>query len=84
MDQVQVSPVTAEQRSAQPRFTTFFRDVKQEFKKISWTSKNELIAYTKVVFASIFIGGFILYGMDLLVRASLTILSALVRLIGGN
>lgn len=82
MDQISLSS-QIEQRAKGVRFSTFFGDVKQEFKKIDWTTKTELITYTKVVFGAIFIGGFALYFMDLIVHAALWAMGALVRLVGG-
>ena len=36
---------------------SYFRQVQQEFKKISWTSKEELILSTKIVIISTFMFG---------------------------
>lgn len=82
MDQISL-PSSTEQRAKSLKFGAFFGDVKQEFKKIAWTTRNELISYTKVVFIAIFVGGFALYLMDLLVHAALKGAAAIVRLIGG-
>ena len=82
MDQISLS-TSREEGAKAVRFGAFFGDVKQEFKKIAWTTKVEAIAYTKVVFIAIFLGGFALYLMDLLVHGALWIMSALVRSMGG-
>ncbi|MCX6994520.1 MAG: preprotein translocase subunit SecE [Chlamydiae bacterium] len=82
MDQISLS-TRKEERAKAVSLRAFFSDVKQEFKKIAWTSKTETIVYTKVVFAAIFLGGFALYLMDLLIHKALWIMSALVRSTGG-
>lgn len=50
---------------------TFIADLKAEFRKITWTQKDELFQSTKVVVASIFIFGFGIYVVDLVVRGGL-------------
>jgi preprotein translocase subunit SecE len=82
MDQISMAS-QSEQRAKQVRFAAFFGDVKQEFRKIDWTTRKELISYTKVVFGAIFIGGFALYLMDLFVHSALWAIGALVRGMGG-
>lgn len=82
MDQISL-PTNREQRAKTARFGSFFGEVKQEFKKIAWTTKAEAITYTKVVFIAIFLGGFALYLMDLLVHGALWALGAVVRSMGG-
>lgn len=61
----------------------FFGDVKAEFKKISWTEKEELKAYTKIVVGATFLCGIGVYGVDLAIRGCLTTFEAIVRLIFG-
>lgn len=61
----------------------FFGEVKQEFKKVTWTSRDELKAYTKIVVLATFISGMLLYLLDLFVKGTLDGLGGLVRLITG-
>jgi len=49
----------------------FVGDVKSELKKISWTTKDELMAYTKVVVIGTFVFGMLVYVVDLFVRGGL-------------
>lgn len=60
-----------------------FSELKQEFKRISWTSKAELRAYTKIVIGAIFIVGLGIYVVDLVARGALDGLGGLVRAIFG-
>jgi len=62
---------------------TFFRLVQQELSKISWTTRKELIVYTKVVVISTFVFGVGIYFADLVIKSVLDSLAALVRIIGG-
>lgn len=59
---------TAQAKKAQ----SFFADVKAEFKKITWTSKEELQTYTKIVVGATFLCGMGVYFVDLMIRASLS------------
>lgn len=61
----------------------FVGDVKAELKKITWTSPDELRAYTKIVVGTTFILGMSIYFTDLCIQLFLNGLSFLVRLIGG-
>lgn len=53
---------------------SFFSDVKAEFKKITWTGKEELQTYTKIVVAATFLFGMGIYFIDLAIRAALSTL----------
>lgn len=61
----------------------FFGDVKSEFKKITWTSPEELVSYTKIVVAATFLLGMGIYLMDLAIQLCLASLGFVLRLIGG-
>lgn len=63
--------------------TNFFADVKTEFKKITWTSKEELQVYTKIVVGATFVCGMGVYFIDLLIRGGLNTLEGLTRFIFG-
>ena len=62
---------------------TFFRLVQQELGKISWTTKKELIVYTKVVVMSTFVFGVGIYFADLVIKSVLDSLAAVIKIIGG-
>ena len=49
----------------------YIRELKEELKKVSWTSKDELFLSTKIVVGSTFVFGFGVYLVDLIVQGSL-------------
>ena len=62
---------------------SYFRKVQGEFKKISWTSREELISNTKVVVSSIFLFGIGIYIADLVIRSLLSGIGYVFKLIVG-
>ena len=56
--------------------------MKEEMKKVSWTSKEELKICGKIVIGSIFVLGIGIYLVDLFIRLTLDGIGNLVRLIG--
>jgi preprotein translocase subunit SecE len=62
---------------------SYFREVQNELKKVTWTSKEELLFCTKVVILSTFFFGFAIYLIDLTIRGGLNLAGALVRMIFG-
>jgi preprotein translocase subunit SecE len=62
---------------------TFVGDIKEEFKKVTWTSRDELITYTKMVIGATFIFGMSIFLIDLLIQSTLNTLGYLVSLISG-
>lgn len=57
----------------------WFGGVKQEFNKITWTSKDELKVYTKVTVIATFAIGLGIYLADLVIRLGLTGIGSLVK-----
>ena len=53
----------------------FFQEMKQEMKKVSWTTKEELLVCTKIVVSAIFALGMGIYAVDLFIRFVLHCLS---------
>jgi preprotein translocase subunit SecE len=62
---------------------SFLSEVKTELKKVSWTSKQELLLSTKVVIYSTFIFGFGIYFSDLGMKSLLDGLALVFRRIFG-
>ena len=62
---------------------SYFRDLRSEFKKISWTSRSELISNTKVVISSIFLFGLAIYVADIFIRFLLGLISSFSKFIIG-
>lgn len=59
----------------------FAQDVKDEVKKITWTSKDELFFYTKLVVGATLVVGMSIYLLDLVIQTSFVTLNLLLRLI---
>lgn len=81
----QVGTQTSNKESAASkwRLRDFISDVKAELKKITWTSPDELRAYTKIVVATTFIMGMGIYAMDLIIQTVLNGLGFVIQWIGG-
>jgi len=62
---------------------TFIGDLKEELKKVSWTTKSELNSSTKIVLGSIFCFGIGIYIIDLLVKGVLGLVKSGVLFIFG-
>ncbi len=54
------------------RRVSFFRECKEELRRVSWTSKKELVLNTKIVVSSVFSLGIGIYVVDLVVRTALS------------
>lgn len=74
---------TTERAVSAKRAQTFVADVKSEIFKITWTSREELIAYTKIVVLATLLFGLTIYALDLMIQGTLSGLSLLMRLMGG-
>ncbi len=61
----------------------FFGEVKNEIQRITWTNKQELRVYTKIVVGATFSLGIMIYGIDLFIRSMLMGLSNIVHWIAG-
>jgi len=62
---------------------SYFREVQNELKKVTWTSKAELILCTKAVIIATFAFGFSIYFVDLAIRGLMDSASSVVRMIFG-
>jgi preprotein translocase subunit SecE len=74
---------TLVQKKSKKKKVSFFRGVKEELKKVTWTSKKELKVSTKVVVISTFVFGIAIYVADLILKGALDGLSMLAKWIGG-
>lgn len=61
----------------------FVGDIKSEFKKITWTDKEELKVYTKVVVSFTFVFGMAVLFADIMIQKCLAGLNIAIRLITG-
>jgi preprotein translocase subunit SecE len=68
---------------ATKRVKEFVEEIKSEIQKITWTSREELLAYTKIVIGATFIFGMAIYFLDLIIQGVLNGLNLLLNFIGG-
>ena len=61
----------------------YIKGIKDELKKVSWTSKAELILCTKVVVGATFVFGLGIYLADLTIRGALNWIHMIMHLITG-
>ncbi len=61
----------------------FVGEIKDEFKKISWTSPEELKVYTQIVVGATFFFGMGIYLLDLTIQGVLNSLGLVIRWISG-
>lgn len=89
MDSKKTQPTIATQVTTQsPPLTlsdagAFVGNVKEELKKITWTSPDELRVYTLITVAATFILGLGIYFIDIIIQLSLNGFSNIVRFIFG-
>ncbi len=65
--------------TTQRKKVSFFREVQNELKKVTWTSKAELIMSTKAVMIATFLFGIAIYACDLAIHAVINGLGALAK-----
>jgi preprotein translocase subunit SecE len=63
--------------------TSYISELKAELNKVTWTTKEELIFFTKIVVGSTFALGLGIYAIDLLIQGVLNGFGALIHLIFG-
>ena len=80
---VKKSRSTASSKADGRKIVTFVGDVKQELKKVEWTSKEELKTYTKIVLVSTLIFGMFIYFIDLIIQGFLGGINLLVKFFTG-
>lgn len=61
----------------------FIAEIKSEIFKINWSTREELLTYTKIVVVATFVFGMAIYGTDLAIQGSLNILDMILRFIAG-
>ncbi len=79
---VQVEQLSS-RTETKPSKTSYINELKEELKKVTWTTKDELILFTKIVVGSTFALGIGIYGVDLLIKGVLNGFGALIHLIFG-
>ena len=77
------SGVLLEPKVSRLRKMGFLQELKGEFKQVTWTPREELAMFTKIVVSATFIFGLSTYGIDLLIKGCLTGFKTLLHLIFG-
>lgn len=62
---------------------TFISNLKEELKKVSWTTKAELLSATKIVVLATFCFGIGIYGIDLVIKGLLELIKSTLLFIFG-
>lgn len=65
------------------KYRSYIKELKAELRKVTWTSKDELVVCTKIVLGGTFAFGLGIYVVDLIVKGSLDGLHMLVQRIIG-
>jgi preprotein translocase subunit SecE len=78
---VESLPPQVEEKKA--KGSSYIRELKEELKKVTWTTREELAFCTKIVVGSIFVFGIGIYLADLMIKGFLNGFAALVHLIFG-
>lgn len=74
---------SAEGQVSTRKVQEFVAELKNEIHLVHWTSREELIAYAKIVVVATFVFGMSIYFMDLLTQTALSGLSTIIRFISG-
>ena len=83
---VQVEQLSSQSETKPSRRSSgrsYINELKEELKKVTWTTKDELILFTKIVVVATFSLGLGIYGVDLLIKGVLNGFGALIHLIFG-
>lgn len=77
------SDVPIQQASKKKRRFSYIHELKEELKKVSWTTKDELKLSTKVVIGATFLFGLGIYLFDLAIKGALDFIALVVHFIFG-
>lgn len=77
------SDAPAQQASKKKKVFSFIQDLKAELRKVSWTTKDELIISTKVAIGATFLFGLGIYLIDLVIKGALDFIALIVHFIFG-
>lgn len=79
----QREPVVKDIAAPKKKGVSYVEEIKTELRNVTWTSKDELIAYTKIVVGSTFVLGLGVYFVDLGIQSVLNTLTWLTRITVG-
>ncbi len=75
--------IAADRTFSLKRGKEFVADIKSEIQKITWTSREELLVYTKIVVGATYAFGMAIYMLDLMIQGTLGTLNFILNLISG-
>ena len=64
-------------------FFSYIQDLKDELKKVSWTSQEELVFSTKMVVITTFFFGLGIYFVDFVIKGGLELVKTVIHFIFG-
>jgi preprotein translocase subunit SecE len=62
-----------------PKLGSLIREYKEELKKVSWTTKEELKFFTKIVVGNTFVLGLGIYFADLIIKGVIHLIGRIVH-----
>jgi|CXWL01.1.fsa_nt_gi preprotein translocase subunit SecE len=80
---IRVEPLTPRTEGTKQSRAGYVRELKEELKKVTWTTKDELAFCTKVVVGATFVFGIGIYLIDLVIKGVLNGFGSFVHLIFG-
>lgn len=83
MEMKKIQAPSAESSFSIQKVKDFVGEIKSEIHKVHWTSREELLAYTKIVVITTFLFGMSIYFVDMLIQGTLNALSFLLHMIAG-
>ncbi len=83
VDKLESSSEVPKTGDSRARKIGFLQELKSEFRQVTWTTKDELVMFTKIVMGATFAFGLSIYGVDLLIKGCLTGFKIVLRLIFG-
>ena len=83
LNQPRAADTSVQRNSKTRRFFAYIQELKSELRKVSWTTKDELLFSTKAVIGTTFVLGLSIYLVDLVIKGCLDFISVAVHYIFG-
>lgn len=81
--ETKAKPTHAGSESSKRQAFSYVQELKEELKKVTWTTKAELVTCTKIVIGATFVFGLGIYIADLLIKGVLDGFAGLVHMVFG-
>jgi len=82
-DKKMQAKVDLKSNMARKKRVFFLRQVQQELKKVTWTTKEELKTCTKIVIISTFVLSLGIFAADVIIQGALQVVSSVAKVLGG-